>query len=322
MSRAEESSTESAGSDHLETARSALDSAFREIHRVELVNHDEEVWTPRFEDLGNMDPAVVEEHVGTARGALADADVDIEPGSERAVRAELLQHVAAIADYGAEFYLSFALTFEKVYQYEFLIDERSDYERAVEKMGIARERLASWPSLGQQLTEEIRAIKRLYDEHESIRARVPTFDVGRWNYTTFGVEQYAYQLAPRFVAFEAYAEAVGADLEGLDRLDREEWQAAQESFKTARRKIQQAGGQFAEATSRGRSFFERRAGVYDERVPSFDDGYLLHLRAANEFVRGNTENANDLRFEGTMRIRNAFAKHPIGDTGTETPTSP
>lgn len=316
------SSTPRTGRVPLETARSALDAAFTEIYSVELVNYEEKVWTPRFEDLGNMDPDVVETHVNTAHDALVDATEYVEDGSKRAVRAELLRHVASIAEHGAEFYRSFALTFEKVYQYEFYIDEKSDYERAVEKMGVAREKLATWPSLGEQLTEAVKAIKQLYDEYESVEARVPAFDIGRWNYTTFGVEQYAYLLEPRFVAFEAYAEAVAADLDGLDHLEAEEWQAAQESFKRARRKIQQADIQFSEADSRGDSFFDRRARVYENRAPMFDDGYLLHLRAANEFVRGNTENANDLRFQGTTTIRNAFAKYPIGveETGTPTPS--
>lgn len=317
----EKSATKGAGAAHLDTARSALDAAFTEIYSVGIVNYGEKVWTPRFKDLGNMDPEVVDTHVSTARDALAEASSDIEKGSEQAIRVELLRHVASIAEHGSTFYYQFALTFEKVYQYEFLIDERSDYERAVEKMGVAREKLATWKPLGTKLTEKIRAVKRLYDEHESVEARVPSFDVGRWNYTTFGVEQYAYLLEPRFVGFEAYAEAVGADLTGLDHLDAEEWQAAQDAFSTARKKIQQAGVQFSEADSRGDSFFDRRARIYDNRIPLFDDGYLLHLRAANEFVRGNTENAKDLRFEGTTLIRNAFAKYPIESDETETPVS-
>lgn len=303
----------------LDTARSALDAAFTEIYTVGLVNYEENVWTPRFEDLGNMDTEVVDTHVSTARDALAEASDEVERGSEQAVHVELLRHVASIAEHGSTFYWQFALTFEKVYQYEFLIDERGDYERAVEKMGLAREKLAKWPPLGKKLTEEIKAVKRLYDEHESVEAQIPTFDIGRWNYTTFGVEQYAYLLEPRFVGFEAYAEAVGADLDGLDHLDAEKWQAAQEAFKTARTKIQQARIQFSEADSRGDSFFEARARAYENRVPLFDDGFLLHLRAANEFVRGNTENAKDLRFEGTTFIRNAFAKYPIQSDETETP---
>lgn len=315
---ADETPTARASREHLDTARSALDTAFTEIYSVGLVNYEEKLWTPRYEDLGNMDPAVVDRHLSTARAALAN--VDAEEGTELAVRAELLRNVAAIADYGSTFYRRFALTFEKVYQYEYLIDAQSDYKRAVEKMGAAREKLATWRSLGKKLTEEVKSVKQLYDAHE-FEAQVPAFDVGRWNYTTFGVEQYAYLLEPRFVGFEAYAEAVGADLEGLDHLDAADWQRAQDAFDTARSKIQQADVQFAEATSRGDSFFDRRAAVYENRAPSFDDGYLLHLRAANEFVRGNTENAKDLQFDGTMLIRDTFATYPIESAETVTPES-
>ncbi|WP_255195737.1 hypothetical protein [Halorarius litoreus] len=315
----EETPTAQASRKYLDIARSELDAAFTEIYSVRLVNYEEKVWTPRFEDLGNMDPTVVDRHLKTARAALAN--VEAEEGTELAVRAELLRHVASIADYGSTFYRRFALTFEKIYQYEYLIDTKSDYDGAVERMGAAREKLATWRTLGEKLTEEVKAVKQLYDTHDSVAAQVPAFDIGRWNYTTFGVEQYAYLLEPRLVGFEAYAEAVGADLAGLDHLDVEAWQRAQDAFTTARSKIQQADTQFSEARSRGDSFFDRRAAVYENRAPRFDDGYLLHLRAANEFVRGNTENAKDLRFEGTTRIRNAFATYPItaNESGTSTP---
>lgn len=317
----EQSPTASAAADQLDTAREALDAAFTEIYSVDLVNYAEKVWTPRFEDLGNMDPEVVDRHVRTARSALSEAKTVVDPGSAQAVRTDLLERVASIADHGSTFYHEFALTYEKIVQYEYLIDSETDYERAVAKMGRARELLARWKPLGVALTEDVRRIKQLYEEHEDVRIRVPAFDVGRWNYTTFGVEQYVYLLQPRLVGFEAYAEAVGADLDGLDHLDAGEWQAAQDSFVTAREKIQQAAQQFSEAESRGDSFFERRARIYENRCPLFEDGYLLHLRAANEFVRGNTENAKDLRFEGTTLIRNAFAKYPIGGDETATPTA-
>lgn len=317
--RTGEPTTESVAA-HLDTARSALDAAFTEIYSVGLVNYEEKVWTPRYEDLGNMEQDVVDGHVDSARDALAEASAEVESGTEQAVRVDLLRHVTAVADHGSTFYHQFALAFEKVYQYEFLIDERGDYERAVEKMGRARELLASWKPLGRKLTEEIKAIKQLYDDHEAIEARVPSFDVGRWNYTTFGVEQYVYLLEPRFVGFEAYAEAVDSDLAGLDHLDAEDWQAAQDAFSTARTKISQAGRKFSEAASRGDSFFDERARVFENRVPLFDDGYLLHLRAANEFVRGNTEKAKDLRFEGTRHILDAFEKYELESDETKTPT--
>lgn len=318
---ASESPTTEAGEAHLDTARSALDAAFTEIYSVDLVNYEEKVWTPRFEDLGNMDTEVVDTHVSTARDALVEASDEVERESEQAVRVELLRHVASIAEHGSTFYWQFASAFEKVYQYEFLIYERGDYERAVEKMGVARELLAKWKPLGRKLTEDVKAILQLYDEHESVEAQVPSFDVGRWNYTTFGVEEYAYRLEPRLVGFEAYAESIAADYTGLDHLDAEEWQAAQDAFSTARTKIQQAGVQFSEADSRGGSFFDARARVFENRVPMFDDGFLLHLRAANEFVRGNVEKAKDLRFEGTTLILNAFEKYELETDETETPVA-
>lgn len=298
---------------NLQTARTELDAAFSEMYKNDLVQFDRKVWTPRYEDLGSMDLEIVEQRIATARTALSNAREQAQPDTEQAVRVDLLEHVANIAAHGSTFYRRFSLTFEKVYQYEYLIDSETEYERAVEKMGKARELLATWTTLGEKLTEHVRAVLQLYESHPDIEAAVPSFDVERWNYTTHGVEQYAYQLEPRFVAFEAYAEAVGADLTGLDHLENDEYQAAQEAFQTARNKIGQADRKFTEANSRGDSFFERRARIYHNRIPLFEEGYLLHLRAANEFVRGNTENANDLRFRGTTKIRDAFAKHPISE---------
>ncbi len=260
-----------------------------------------------------MDLDSVEQLVDTARDALSDAREHVRPNTEQAARVELLEHVADIAAHGSTFYRRFSLTFEKVYQYEYLIDSETDYDRAVEKMGKARELLATWPTLGEKLTEDIRAILQLYESRPNLEAEIPSFDVERWNYTTYGAEQYAYLLEPQLVAFEAYAEAVGADLSGLDYLENDEYQAAQQAFQTARSKIGQADRTFNEANSRGDSFFERRAKIYHNRIPLFEEGYLLHLRAANEFVRGDTENANDLRFRGTTKIRDGFAKYPISD---------
>lgn len=309
---------ESPVGEHLQTARLELGVAFTEIHSVDLVNYEEKVWTPRYRDLGNMDREAVLQHVAAARSALSDAEQLTDQESESRIGVELLRHVASIAEQGAEFYYLFALTFEKVYQYEYLIDVREEYEKAVEKMGIARETLARWSPVAEKLATELQAIKHLYDEYDTIEADVESFDVEHWNYTAFGAGEYPRLLEPRFVGFEAYAEAVGADLAGLDHLDASEYTRAQQAFQTARSKIQQAGIQFSEATSRGDSFFESRALSYENRVQLFDEGYLLHLRATNEFVRGHTENAKQLRFEGTTKIRNAFSKYPLGESGDTT----
>lgn len=298
-------------------ATASLEEAFTEIHSVNLVNYADRVWTPRYQDLGNMDRELVASRIADARSALERAGSHESVGQEQVTEIALLDRIADVAESGSSFYHTFGLTFENIYQYEYYIDEHAAYPQAIERMGLARKKLTKWNPIAESVADGVRNIKRLYGDHPALGHDVSNFDVGRWNYTAFGMEEYARLLEPRLVGFEAYAKGVAADREGLARLDAEEYQVAQDAFKTARTKNRQAGEQFRKADARDDSFFERRANAYENRIPYFDDGYLLHLRAANEFARGNTESAGDLRFEGTTQLHHGFRRHPISSVNSK-----
>lgn len=307
----------------LVNTRSELDSAFTEIQSVELVDHESGVWTPKYQDLRKMDREKVEGHIASARDALSRASNSKTQESDSRARVKLLENVATVAQRAADFYYSFALTFEKMYQYEYLVETKSEFLPAVEKMSEALNELSEWPTLGKELADVVATISDISDANREVGVQVESFELDKWNYVAFGAKEYARRMEPRLAGFEAYAEAYAADLAGVGALDSEEYQTAQDEFVTARETIRIARTKFKESEERGNSFFEPRSRAFLDRIPLFEEGYLLHLRAANEFAKGNIEEANDLRFQGTTKIRNALALYPVddGDAQEETSTS-
>lgn len=265
-----------------------------------------------------MERDKVDEHLTAARRSLSKVPANQREYSENNAETELLKTVARIAGRAADFYYSFALTFEKIYQYEYLIQTKGDYSGAVDKMGHARRVISEWPDLAEQLSKAISEFRDLSEGNRNVSYHVEAFKVQKWAYVAFGAEEYARRMEPRLSGFEAYAEAYAADLNGAKSLDSKRFQTAQEEFVSAREKIRQARENLKESESRGRSFFEPRAKAFLDRIPLFEEGFLLHLRASNEFARGNTECAKDLRFKGTTKLRNAFALYPVKDGEAET----
>lgn len=323
-----ESSTESSRNttgNRIESAlvntRSELDSAFTEIQSVGLVDHESAVWTPQYQNLGNMDHAKVEEHIASARDTLSRASNSKIQHSSTEARVKLLANVATVAQRAADFYYSFALTFEKIYQYEYLVETKSEFSPAVEKMSKALDELSEWPRLGKELADVVATISDISEANGEVGVQVESFELDKWNYVAFGAKEYARRMEPRLAGFEAYAEAYAADVAGVGALNSKEYQTAQDEFVTARETIRIARTKLEKSEERGSAFFEPRSRAFLDRIPLFEEGYLLHLRAANEFAKGNVEEANDLRFRGTTKIRDALGLYPVDDGDAQEETS-
>lgn len=302
----------------LESARTDFAHAFDEIQSIDLVAYPERVWTPKYRKLGDMDCEQVNTRVQSARSTLGEIKQRIEPDTRLTATVELLFEIATVAELGAEFYDTFALTFEKIYQYEYLTEDNIDYSRGVEKIGRAREQLANWQPVVTDLSDAVETVADIQQPNDNFETDISSFDREKWRYIVSTAGELAHRFEPQLTGFESYAEALSTDQGGLEQLRNDNYQAALEQFDTARSKIFQAAKKFDEADERGPSFFEPRATAYRDRVPDIYKGITLHVRATNELMNGNPEQGGDLRFKGTTKIRSTIDRNPVKDDSEET----
>lgn len=297
----------------LEAARFELDAAYSEIHSADLIQPERKEWTPQLQKLGNLDLSAIRTHTTSARDSLSEASDYLETRSDGRSEFELLRQMVKLAEDGGEFYHAFALTFEKIYQYEFLVDEKGEHDLAVEKIAKAIELLGDWDKYGETLKADIETLSATIDESPTATSRIPSFDLPKWNIIEDGLREYPSRLEPRLRGFESYAEARELDKRGVDDMIEGDFETAQEKFVEARTNIDQADFWFSIVESGYDNFFAERAAVYEDRVSGLDKGFLLHLRAANTYVDGETEEAEKLQFNGTRKIINALNEYQIAD---------
>lgn len=297
----------------LEAARFELDAAYSEIHSADLIQPKRKEWTPQSQKLGNLDLSVIRTHTTSARNSLSEASDYLETRGDGRSEFELFRQMVKLAEDGAEFYHAFALTFEKIYQYEFLIGEKGEHDLAVEKIAKAIELLGDWDKYGETLKSDIETLSATIDESPTAKSRIPSFDLQKWNIIEDGLREYPSRLEPRLRGFESYAEARELDKRGVDDMIEGDFETAQEKFVEARTNIDRAQVRFTTVESGYDNFFAERAAVYENRVSGLDKGFLLHLRAANAYVDGETDEAERLQFDGTRKILKTLDEYQIED---------
>jgi hypothetical protein len=277
----------------IEEIRSELATAFEIIHSLEFYQENRLVTNPNKFD--QYDPEAALSHVEKARELLTIVDQHSKD-QQLKNRYAVLAGLALLAEEGAKLYDNFRKTFLSTWEYIYAF-EHAFYEDAVQQIGKARTLLAELPAHHKEVSDALISVG-----NAPVSSKVENFNLEKWVNIEANIRERTPSLKMTLEGFEAYAEAVIYDGQGLEALDDEDPNTAYESFQKAIKTVNKSKESLEIAKQREAIFFKSRLDAYYCRGSGMKKAYTFHLQAAGASAEGNEQKATNLREKGTNKI--------------------